>query len=235
MDTTVDHLAMAKEDLAIAESTDAKREAYKRAAEHIAAHKQATGDGDTTVATVIGCKREKVRMLSKWREAGFPTDTPWLMDRQATTRAAISHAKKVVAEQPKKVAEMIAGASPEVRGTIIAGLARDERTADEMTIASVRATDERTEQRKKGPRAVRKAKGDRTHLDYLAVVFNAIRIEQLRAVQMARDVDWGEEDAAVVEGMIETAIGGFDTLRLAISPTSDIDWDAALAELGEGS
>lgn len=44
MTTTAERLARAKDLLAIAESEDPKREAYKRAAEEIAAHKAETGE-----------------------------------------------------------------------------------------------------------------------------------------------------------------------------------------------
>ena len=124
----VDHLALAKEDLAIAESGDAKREAYKRAAAHVVAHKKETGDGDVTVATVMGCKREKVRMLVKWAATDFAADTPWLADTEATNRAARSHANKVLREEPEVIAEAIAKADRDVQRRVAKGLVESTST-----------------------------------------------------------------------------------------------------------
>lgn len=94
----------ARANLAIAEAGDSKREAYIKAAEEVVAHKTETGEPDTTVATVIGCKREKVRMLVKWHATGYEADTPWLADKGATGRAARSHAAKVAREEPGALA-----------------------------------------------------------------------------------------------------------------------------------
>jgi hypothetical protein len=49
------HLARARDYLAIAESGDAKREAYKMAAEEIVAHKKETGDSNRKIARALQC------------------------------------------------------------------------------------------------------------------------------------------------------------------------------------
>jgi hypothetical protein len=101
-----EHLARAKEFLAIAESDNSKREAYKMAAEEVAA---AISKGATqmVVATTIGKSREFVKTLLKWRDSGFESETPWLMDKQATSRAALSHTKATLRNAPLEQIERI--------------------------------------------------------------------------------------------------------------------------------
>jgi hypothetical protein len=106
--TVDDHLQRAREFLAIAEKGDSKREAYKAAAEEVAA---AIAEGMTpvAVATALGKSRNFVRILLAWHESGYKADTPWLMDKNATTRAAISHTKKVIREgSPEQLERIIA-------------------------------------------------------------------------------------------------------------------------------
>lgn len=113
----MDHLQAARECIAIAESGDSKRQAYERAAEHVAA---AIDEGMTQahVATGIGKSRTEVQRLLRWRESGYEAATPWLSDGEATTRAAKSHTKKFLAEQPLEQVEQL-----------IAGLPRDRQEA----------------------------------------------------------------------------------------------------------
>lgn len=98
-------LARANKYLAIAESEDSKREAYKLAAEEIAAYKQATGASNRDIG--VACKRHhgSIARLLKWRESGYAASTPFLMDEEATKRAARSHAKAILAvpEEAKKI------------------------------------------------------------------------------------------------------------------------------------
>lgn len=105
-DSQIDpRLERAKEYLAIAESEDSKRAAYIKAAEEIAA---AVADGMTqvTVATVLGKKRFFVQQLLAWRKSGYEADTPWLHDKDATTRAARSHARALLAD-PAEVMKLV--------------------------------------------------------------------------------------------------------------------------------
>lgn len=93
----------AKTCLAIAESQDSKREAYRQAAEEIAAHIEETGDQQKQIAAVLQYSAEGVSKLLKWREAGYPEGTtPFTMadpgGSKPTDRAAVSHAKKVLRE-----------------------------------------------------------------------------------------------------------------------------------------
>jgi len=144
--STVDHLALAKEDLAIAESADAKREAYKRAAEHIAAYQGETGESQTSIAMLIGRSQRTVSQILKWRDSGYEAQTPFLMDAKATDRAAVSHTKRILREHPEAVAEEIAEAmdKPEVREEVAERLSEnpDERGA---LYAAIDRADEKKE------------------------------------------------------------------------------------------
>jgi hypothetical protein len=107
------HLEKAKEYLAIAESGDSKREAYRRAAGEIAA---AIGEGasKSAVATANGKSRGFVRALVDWHESGYKAETPWLADDQATTRAARSHARSVIRD-PEQRRELVEALEDEER------------------------------------------------------------------------------------------------------------------------
>jgi hypothetical protein len=136
------HLERAREYLAIAESDNPKREAYIKAAEEIVAalaeDKRLTR---TAVATAVGIHHQKVVMLVKWHESGYKAKTPWLLDDKATTRAAISHAKKVLREHPEEVKEEIAHAATENSEVINAITMRQVEQAQHARIRSDREED----------------------------------------------------------------------------------------------
>ena len=113
------HLERAKEYLAIAESGDSKREAYKAAAEEIAA---AIGEGNTQVyvATYIGKSQKHISQMLKWRKSGYEADTPWLADTGATTRAAVSHTKAILRDAPLEQVETILASVPVSRRAALA-------------------------------------------------------------------------------------------------------------------
>jgi hypothetical protein len=94
-----DRLERAKQYLAIAESNDSKREAYKAAADEIVAHQTETGATKAAIGRALGKSAKAVEMLVKWQTTGFEAETPWLMDTKATTRASVSHTKKILTEQ----------------------------------------------------------------------------------------------------------------------------------------
>src|SRR3954454_8733918 len=110
-------LDRAKQLLTIAESGDAKREAYKAAANEIAAHKAETGETNRNVATFLGVSVDRVQKLLQWRKTGFAAQTPYLMDETATDRAAFSHGRKILRNEPKRLAKEMAEAvgDPDVR------------------------------------------------------------------------------------------------------------------------
>jgi Family of unknown function (DUF6192) len=110
-----ERLVRAKAYLAIAESKDSKREAYKRAAKEIVAYKQESRETWDSIAMELGCSVQLLYKLRKWHEVGFKGETPFLMDGEATTRAAISHTKAVLRDQPIEVVEKIVADLPAKR------------------------------------------------------------------------------------------------------------------------
>lgn len=102
-------LDRAKHYLAIAESGDARREAYRQATEEIVAAKQEDPAlTNVQVATFMGRSHTYVDKLLRWRATGYDAATPFLADEQATTRAANSHARKVLRERPEVLAQELA-------------------------------------------------------------------------------------------------------------------------------
>ena len=79
------------------------------AAEAIASYKEEIGASNRDIATSLGgeAKEQTIQKLLKWRESGYEADTPFLMDTKATTRAAVSHMKKVLRESSKEELEKI--------------------------------------------------------------------------------------------------------------------------------
>jgi hypothetical protein len=120
-----EHLARARQFLAIAEAENSKREAYKMAADEIAAEKQETGETNENLARFLGRKKDYVTKLLAWRKSGFEAETPFLMDKQATNRAAISHTKKVLREAPMEQVEQLLSELPKERQEKIAAATGD--------------------------------------------------------------------------------------------------------------
>lgn len=123
-----DHLALAREYIAIAESQDAKREAYQKAADEIVEAQKTMGY--RAIATAVGKSDHWVKTLVQWRTSGTPGSTPFAnKDRMA--KGAAAETRKVLAEQPRSVAPDIAKAmeDPEVREEVakhmMPGAARD--------------------------------------------------------------------------------------------------------------
>ncbi len=69
---------------------DSTEEPDLESAEEIAAYKQETSTSNRQVAIAMATSRQKVDALMKWRESGFKAQSPFLMDEQATDRAALS-------------------------------------------------------------------------------------------------------------------------------------------------
>lgn len=148
MSTTLDpRLERAKEYLAIAESDDSKREAYIRAAEEVAAYKETTRKSNRDIAISLWPRQKKrtgehpkeqtVQKLLQWRKTGYEAATPFLADGEATTRAARSHAKKLLSDpaEAAKLAPQILAAldTPEVMEAVEAD---DEATDHLMSAAN---------------------------------------------------------------------------------------------------
>jgi len=117
------HLESARAFLAIAESGDAKREAYRQAAEAIAAHREETGESSERIAIRLGKSKATIDKLVAWRRSGYEASTPFLMDEQATTRAAISHTKATLRDAPMEQIERVIETLPRERQQEIAASA----------------------------------------------------------------------------------------------------------------
>lgn len=128
MSKSHEHLLVeAREFLGIAEQIDvnpreARRRAYIGAAERIAEYKDKTGCTNVLLASKISADQGTVSRLLKWHKSGYKAATPFLMDEQATGRAALSHTKRTLRERPKEVAADIAEAmeDPEVAQAVTA-------------------------------------------------------------------------------------------------------------------
>jgi len=139
-----ERLDRAKQYLVIAESEDSKREAYKAAAEEIAAHIAETGDEQQMVATTLQCSPQTVGRILKWRTAGYPEGTtPFTMadpnGSKPTDRAAVSHTKRVLRESPQAVAKDIAEAmeDPDVAHAVVQAASTKGRQSIETAADTV--------------------------------------------------------------------------------------------------
>lgn len=219
----MNRLDRAKQFLAIAESGDAKREAYKAATEEIAAHVAETGDTYECVATHLDMPHDTLKKYMAWRRSGYKAATPWLADERATDRAAVSHGRKVLREQPETLAPEIAEAmeNPAVREQVYSHM--DDKAEQER--------EERREQR----RAVREEQHEDPNAALVRLIAADLHRADLtlrRAVDTAREASpWSDKDRQWLEAHVNRTAGWLDMLRLAIEQASDIDWDAALAEL----
>jgi len=224
MTETVDHLQMAKEHLVVAESGDAKREAYRQAAEHIAAAKQADPKlTNRVVATTLGKSGEFVQKVLQWRSSGYQADTPWLMDEKATGRAALSHTKATLRDAPLEQIERIVQELPPaaIVKIVQAGLEKPEiaheiaKSADASAAvirASGRVTEEAVHQNRKRTRAARGEGSVGGGLEFLVEVLgNAISAKgRLNdSYKAARDHDINDDQKETLEevfGEINTII-----------------------------
>jgi hypothetical protein len=136
----VTHLDNAKRYLAIAGSVDAdpkiaRREAYKAAADEIAAYKTESGDTNKNIAIFLGCSPDTVAKLLAWRRAGHEADTPFLMDAQATTRARASHARTVLRE-PAERQKVIESLTQDEVADLVETVARSQPKAIEQAVVT---------------------------------------------------------------------------------------------------
>jgi len=224
-----EHLARAKEYLAIAESRDSKREAYIKAADEIAAHKdEKPKETNENLARFLGVTKDRVSKLLRWRESGFKAETPYLMDDQATTRAARSHTKKVLAdadERRKVLAKMPDKDKLAVANDALTELDRSEKASGRRSTRSERRAN----------RA--KAKGSPNEgLDTLVRLRLAKANRAIEdATRSAIEGEWTDEEAERLLERVARTEGLIDVLKMALHNTDDIDWDAELAGLvGEG-
>lgn len=115
-----ERLVRAKKYIAVAESKDAKREAYKAATNEIAAYKAETGASNAAIAIALGRVKDTndpkarrtgadyVAKLLKWRDSGFKDATPFTEGGEMSGRVAVSHTKRTLRERPvEEIKEML--------------------------------------------------------------------------------------------------------------------------------
>jgi hypothetical protein len=239
-----DYLAMAREDLAIAEAADAKREAYMRAADNIAAHIAATGDKPGAIAIALNTSRKTVQNLLRWRDEGFPEGTtPFTMTdpggSKPTDRAAQSHARKVLSDpdqRDKVIAKLDPADAREVAEKIVANLDDDSR--HEVRKAIFAKDDEASERARKDQRA----RGEEHGASFVAVEYNLLKrslqkvdADLKRLLRQLDGVKWPQKtrEAALQRVGVTSELIGL--LRLVIDGDGEVDWDASLAALNEGN
>ncbi len=219
-----EHLERAREYLAIAESGDAKREAYKAAAEEIAAHKEETGEANTRIATRISKDEGFVRRLLRWRDAGCPEGTtPFTMADPSgslpTDRASVSHTRRVLREADAEEVERIVESLPPAARRRLAA-----------------ATDRVEDRTRRLPRPDAMDAPERSHAyvgidGRLATATNELR----RAIDAARQHEWSGEERELLEERVAELRQLLTLIELAVTDTADVDWDAELANLTGGA
>jgi hypothetical protein len=229
--STTNRLERAKAYLAIAEAGDARHEAYRQAAEEIAAYRDETGATWPDIAMSLGQHLRRVQRLMEWRRGGYTAASPWLADEQATTRAADSHARKVVRERPEVIADEMAKVGAERRAEFAARLLADDATADalvgqhpEAAGAVYGAIDRRHATRP----AAQPAPLDR--LDLLADVL-AVRRKLASLLARVREAGPLGIPADVQTSLRAHAEWVRNAMDLIVEAAEGGDWDRALADL----
>lgn len=221
--SAVDHLARAREFLAIAESENAKREAYRMAAIEVVAA-IAEGATQVLVATSTGKSQQYISKLIQWHDAGFETETPWLMDKQATSRAALSHTKKTLRNAPLEQIERIVDDLPIAQRARIAQAALAvEGMSDEMlrnpdqssavTLVSAqiaRQREERSKQNKSRNRNAGGISGVAANVNFIVDVIGNLNSAQRDLAESYREASSYElsdlEKGAIEEGLAEIVL-----------------------------
>lgn len=227
-------LERARKYLAIAEAGDARREAYREAAEEIAAHKAETGQANGTIAEVLQRTEQHIARLLRWRANGCKEETPWRYEGK-DDRAADAHARRVLRERPEVIHDALREQPAEQRAALAAELITEDARVADAVIAHrpetaghlMGALDRQHPPREREPEPV-----DRVKL-----------LVQLRYVHRKLAEVLGELRAAPVipEDVRDNLRGEVAWLRNALdlleTAVEGGDWDAGLAELlaGEAS
>jgi predicted XRE-type DNA-binding protein len=207
-------LKRAREYLIIAESANAKREAYRHAAEEIAAHIEETNDSQAKVARNLQVTPTTVSKLLKWRKSDYEAQTPFTMDEQAGTRSARSHAKNILRH-------------PEQRRTTLDELGDDDLEGIEEDARTARVNRRTRSHRPKEKRRIRNG------------VYNDLEFELIQARNRLRnallltrhDTIDDEEHVEALMGQIANIRNTLELISIAIVGETDIDWDSELANL----
>lgn len=114
--------------LAIAESDDAEKEAYRRAAELIAAHKADTSESNERIGAQLRSPRGEPRSgtyvgnVLKWLSEGCPGSSPHLMNPRHHEISDNAKAKRVVRERPDVIVGAIRELPAEQQAQLVAGI-----------------------------------------------------------------------------------------------------------------
>jgi hypothetical protein len=231
----MNHLERAKEYLAIAESSDSKKEAYRAAAEEIAAA-VAEGESQRTVATVLRKSQAFVLALLNWRKSGYKADTPWLADEKATTRAAKSHTRRVLSD-PELAHEIISNLDDETLKQVTRE-AKDETVARTLYPDRIKPKHEDSVRRQAAKQAERLAKNPTEAVDRVGAllargrgVTRQIVLEYQNFLALVEDEDLR---AYTKEMLVAYATDTGSSIIQAAEGSVDEALDALLAEGKEG-
>jgi hypothetical protein len=225
-----DRLARAKKYLAVAESKDAKHEAYKAAASEIIAHKNETGDNLTEIAVklgrVVGADDRRARQagstyvgkLIKWYEGGA-RGLPFERVAGETERKTITEAKKALRDPVQRKA-LVESLTPEERHELVddtLNVAMKPLREEQKTRKAVR------EEHMEDPRSATRAK---------AKLAAANALLSLRAfASLVRNENWTKKEQTTLLAVLDKVDDALETARLATTDAESIDWDSELARL----
>jgi transposase len=202
---TVDHLALAKEDLAIAESGDSRREAYMRAAHHVAAHREATGDSAKQIALQLQVGRNTVENLLRWKKEGFKTDTPY-SGREVSEKKDREKVRRFLREKPSEVIAALSAEAkkdPSVAEKVAKELARDKslrRVTRSAIIEKDAETEAHAEKKAKQHKPKLTAMKDHSDASYLLVKARRMLRE---ALESAQRIDWANAPGGESEARLD--------------------------------
>lgn len=219
--STIDpRLARAKAYIAIAESKDAKREAYKRAAKELVAYRdESPRQWRSQAASYCNTSTATIDKLVQWYDSGLKAETPFLMDKKATQRAAISHARKVLRESSaKELEDVVADLPRAAKNKIVEAMTSDYQKRVEPTRAK-----NRSDRNKRVDVRWVEAEG----------LFDSLFNKGRTLLRLAQSVEWDDEsrDMLVENGDRLRAL--VELIVLAFDGDADVDWDGELAKITE--
>lgn len=218
-------LTRARSYLAIAESKDARREAYEQAADEIRAYMQETGVTVGQVAKDIGYGVDALRRVLKWRESGAD-GMPF--EKSATT-ATKAHARRMLRERPEEIAPEIAKAmeDPDVREAVAEHVSKAAAAALNDA-AKAKGLPDVTDVHRKAKEA-EQPPSEYTQWSTAEASLMKARLVMEEALRHVREVEWTPEFAEFLEGDIAKIEHITKLARLAVTGNIEIDWDAEFA------
>src|SRR5262245_25912450 len=236
-----DRLARAKQFLAIAESDDAAREAYKRAAEEIVAYQEESGESLARLASRVERDPRYVQRVVKWYRDGMKVGTPFLMDEGSSTRAAISHTKSVLSDpvqREKALASLPEKEQVEVARKILSkpktrqAFADNPKASADLTRASGDVF-ERTARRTKAEHDTAfPPSGNTGEMLTIVTRTNNARTGVERSLEELKDLVLSQHEADVILEAAERLDAAVD-IFVGFMRSGGDGWDTAIAELLE--